>query len=262
MQIEKSLNFRDQNKAQNIRDYWENPSNISLMDRNLKKLEIDSVIPFLKENFRVLDIGCGDGEGTIEYAKRVVEIIGIDYSSAMIKKSLGRAQEHGENMNILQADVLSLPFCSETFDVVITERCLINLESWELQRGALESIREVLKEGGLYLMLETTLQGLGTLNGMRERVGLKPIPMPWHNQNFDLERLLSFLERGFQLVQRKSFGLYYFLSRVIHPLLAAPEEPRYDAKINQVAYFCQKAFEISGLEEVGPLNFFVLRKVR
>lgn len=262
MQIEKNLNFRDQNKSKNVRDYWENPGTVSLMDRNLKKLENDSIIPFLEENFRVLDIGCGDGEGTIEYAKRVKEIIGMDYSRTMIRKSLGRTRGYREDVHSLQADILSLPFYPGTFDAVITERCLINLESWEFQQRALENIREVLKEGGIYLMLETTLQGLRALNGMRKKVGLKPIPMPWHNQNFDLERLLPFLERGFQIIQRKSFGLYYFLSRVIHPLLVVPEEPKYDAYINQVAYFCQKAFEISGLEEAGPLNFFVLRKIR
>jgi len=261
MQTGRSSNFRDQDKAKKIRAYWEDPATVSLMDRNLKRLEIDTITPFLEENFKALDIGCGDGESTAEYAKKVAEIIGVDYSRTMVKKSLGRVGVLRKNITLLQADILNLPFCQEVFDVVITERCLINLESWELQQKALENIREVLKEGGLYLMLETTLQGLRVLNDMREKVGLKPIPMPWHNQNFDLEKLLPFLEKGFQLIQRKSFGLYYFLSRVIHPLLVAPEEPRYDAKMNQIAYFCQKAFEISELEGVGPLIFLVLKKI-
>jgi hypothetical protein len=52
--------------------------------------------------------------------------------------------------------------------------------------------------------------------------------------------------------------MYYFISRVIHPLLVAPDKPKYDARINSVALeICKK---IPDFRDMGHVALFVLRK--
>ncbi|MEW6542402.1 MAG: hypothetical protein AB1411_02200 [Nitrospirota bacterium] len=52
--------------------------------------------------------------------------------------------------------------------------------------------------------------------------------------------------------------MYYFLSRVVHPLLVRPEAPRFDAAINSIARrICS---EIPDYEELGHVALWVLRK--
>jgi len=52
--------------------------------------------------------------------------------------------------------------------------------------------------------------------------------------------------------------MYYFLSRVVHPLLVAPEAPRYDAPINRIAL--DIARQIPDFMGLGHLVAFILRK--
>ena len=55
----------------------------------------------------VLDLCCGNGFITFRCAKFCRSIIGVDYSSALIK--IARSRFHGENVSYLLADVCALP---------------------------------------------------------------------------------------------------------------------------------------------------------
>jgi hypothetical protein len=61
------------------------------------------------------------------------------------------------------------------------------------------------------------------------------MPKVWHNVDFVEARLLEALAPMFRVEERRHFGVYDFVARVVHPLLVAPEAPRYDARINQIA---------------------------
>lgn len=161
-------------------------------------------------------------------------------------------------------DVTELNFEKEYFDTVISQRCLLNLPSRDQQWKALSEIARVLKAGGTYLMLEGTLQGLKKLNEVRSRLGLGAIPEAdeksnWFSNKFDEEELRLKIKEYFTKVEAtQRFGMYFFISRVIHPLLVKPEEPRYDAHINSVAR--EIAMKIPDFEGLGHVALLVIRK--
>jgi hypothetical protein len=52
--------------------------------------------------------------------------------------------------------------------------------------------------------------------------------------------------------------MYYFLTRIIQPLLVAPEQPSYDHPLNEVAKRIARG--LPDLGEMGQLAGFILRK--
>jgi hypothetical protein len=52
--------------------------------------------------------------------------------------------------------------------------------------------------------------------------------------------------------------MYYFLTRIVQPILVAPGPPRHDHPLNAVAK--QIARSVPDLERMGQLSGFALRK--
>lgn len=103
---------------------------------------------------RILDVGCGTGDTTLEIAKKVEpdgKVIGIDLSPEGIAKAKEKAVEAGLS-NIVEfrvADAEKLPFEDESFDAVISE-CVVCL-TVDKQHVLNEKAR-VLKPGGRIVM--------------------------------------------------------------------------------------------------------------
>jgi SAM-dependent methyltransferase len=203
-------------------------------DYNQRLLEIEVLLQYLPQGQRILDVGCGNGFSTAVFARYAAHVVGIDYSAAMIERA-GREFGHLPNISFAVQDVLDLDFPPESFDVVISQRCLINLPTWETQQKAITNIARVLKPGGYFFLQEGSRQGRERLNQVRETFGLSRMPTVAYNLDFDEENLWPFVCRYFDIVEVRRFGLYDLISRVVHPLLVSPAEPRYDAKINEVA---------------------------
>jgi ubiquinone/menaquinone biosynthesis C-methylase UbiE len=136
-------------------------------------------------------------------------------------------------------DALRLPFDDGRFDCAITERCLLNLPTREDQQRAIQEIHRVLKPEGVYLMVEGTEDGLQRLNSLRTKLGLAPIPTADSDNisslKFREKEIEEFLMPLFEVETRQYWGTYYLISRVVHPLLVHPKEPRFDAPINTIA---------------------------
>src|SRR2546430_13902173 len=67
---------------------------------------------------RLLDVGCGPGRHSLEFAKRGLQVLGIDISPEFIAIAHSRAAEAGLQPSFFPMDARELPFDSE-FDVVI-----------------------------------------------------------------------------------------------------------------------------------------------
>lgn len=220
-----------------------------------RALEIDTIRTYLTSTDRVLDVGCGNGYTTSRIADDVREIVGMDYCPEMVARARATSALRFE-----VGDVLALgPADFGLFDVVLTERCLINLASWDDQRRALDNVASVLVPGGRLIFVEGSRDGRESLNRLRESLGLPAMPRVWHNVDFDEEATLAWLARRFAVEARRHFGVYDFVARVVHPLLVAPDAPAYDARINAVG-----ARLATLLQEFAPLSrvlFLVLRKL-
>lgn len=97
------------------------------------------------ESGRILDVGMGTGQLTNRLCSVYpdTKIIGIDFACGMAMK----AKEKYETFEILVADALALPFCTESFDRVISNAAY----QWvyDLPTAFAEALR-VLKKGGMF----------------------------------------------------------------------------------------------------------------
>lgn len=244
-----------------VKEYWKDPQTISLRDENLRLLEQRLIERHLGPTESLLEIGCGDCVNTLSYSRNSQSTLAMDYSWAMLKKAKVRLAQNGPGrIYLVNGDFAVLRALKTKFHTIISQRCLINLSGWEEQKEALFIILEKLCEQGTFLLVETTRQGLEKLNNLRHTVGLPPIPQPWHNQNFDLPRLLDFLEGYFRVEEMRDFSLYFLNTRVLSPLLGLTPGTSQSKKLDAVAREITEVVGASGLQGIGAQIFFKLRK--
>lgn len=105
----------------------------------------------------VLDIATGTGDLAISLAEtNAKKIIGLDISEGML--AVGRkkiaAKNLSERIQMVQADSEALPFEDNSFDAITVAFGVRNFE--HLEKG-LNEIYRVLKPGGLFVVLETSV---------------------------------------------------------------------------------------------------------
>ena len=234
-------------------------------DYQLRDLEIAYGMEFIRDGDTMLDVGCGPGVALRNYAgNRDIKAHGIDYSDKMVEFARENTKKTAPDLDIdfQTASVAELPYEDNTFDVVTSHRCLMALLDWDLQQKALIDIHRVLKPGGIYVMMEGTFDGLERLNFYRRKFNLPEIEADGSDRlmtlKFHEKQLHDFCEPHYELVRTQRFGMYYFMSRIVQPLLVSPENPRYDHPLNEVAK--QIAKVIPDLEGMGHLVGFALRK--
>ena len=166
------------------------------------------------------------------------------------------------NIEFQEASVTELPYEDAAFDVITSHRCLMALLDWDRQKQALDELHRVLKPGGILVLMEGTFDGLDRLNFFRRKFGLDEIEPDGRGRlltlKFHERELLEHVAPSWELVRTQRFGMYYFLTRIVQPLLVAPEAPSYDHELNRVARDIARVFP--DLEHMGHLVGFVLRR--
>ena len=103
------------------------------------------VLPYVREDISLLDVGCGPGTITADLARRIPDgrVVGVDLPSDVI----GAAQiEFGAaNLRFEVGDVYSLAFDADSFDLVYAHQVLQHLGD---PVGALREMLRVLRPGG------------------------------------------------------------------------------------------------------------------
>ena len=212
-------------------------STSTMEDTIIRQKELESIFSFfnLREvrvvASKVLEIGCGNGYALQQLAETYphTSFHGMDFSHDLLAIAEKRKISNG---SFSQGDIRKLTFEDASVDVVYTERCLINLLSWEDQQKGLAEIHRVLKKGGFYFMVESFTDGFDNLNKARTELGLNNIPVAHHNLYFNKESFGEFVKPLFSIVDPSSLGTventalqsnflssHYFSARVLHPLL-------------------------------------------
>ena len=118
----------------------------------------EAILP--KDNGKILDICTGTGDLALKIALRFSDqmVYGIDYSPEMLKvaREKARALKCG-NLSLAEGDCAQLPFESGSFDYVTVSFGFRNLSySQDTLGQALKEVRRVLKDGGRFIIIETS----------------------------------------------------------------------------------------------------------
>ncbi|XP_030945047.1 EEF1A lysine methyltransferase 4 isoform X1 [Quercus lobata] len=121
----------------------------------------------IKPNSSVLELGCGNSQLSEElYKDGITEITCIDLSAVAVEKMQKRLALKGYNeIKVLEADMLNLPFSNECFDVVIEKGTMDVLfvdsgDPWNPRpetvnkvMAMLEDAHRVLKPDGIFISI-------------------------------------------------------------------------------------------------------------
>ena len=113
----------------------------------------------IRRGIRGLDVGCGTGFPLIELAHvhgTSSHFTGIDIWADALERARVKLELHGlTNVDIIEADVASMPFPNAHFDLVVSN---LGINNFPDARAALRECRRVAKTNGR-LVLTTNVQG-------------------------------------------------------------------------------------------------------
>jgi len=99
---------------------------------------------------RVLEIGCGAGIDTLEFARNGAIVTAVDMTDNAVKLTTELAKEAGLKIEVHQAPATKLPFKDSTFDCVYSYGVLHHIPDVEV---ALGEISRVLKKSGKIMLM-------------------------------------------------------------------------------------------------------------
>jgi SAM-dependent methyltransferase len=98
-----------------------------------------------------LDIGCGTGFLSLEFAARGHRVTGVDFSSAMLEMARAKAAADEIAICFEKADAEALPFAAASFDLVASRHLLWTLPHPE---AAIDEWIRILRPGGRLLVVD------------------------------------------------------------------------------------------------------------
>lgn len=234
----------------------------NLIVRQMEIKVIDKFCRFLyngeyENKLKILDIGCGNGYTLSKLSEKFISynFTGLDVSGELLKIATSR------NLKNCRFEIMDCRLIHEqrdSVDFAFTERCLINLVSWEDQKFALKEIHRILKSKGYYLMIECFTDGLYSNNKARVECGLPELKESKYNTYIDKEKFLEYIKGRFKIynlpdIPPNYFSSHYFVARVLHPLIA-----KSNTKNSEFVKFFS---ELPPMGNYSPLQVYILKKV-
>jgi SAM-dependent methyltransferase len=166
---------------------------------------------------RLLEIGCGDGEATLRFAKAGAVVTAIDISRGMLELTRKKVDQAGVGMRVttIQMGGEVLDFPEGSFDLVYGHSILhhLNLDI------ASQRVARLLKSGGVGAFLEPlnynpVLNAFRYLTPQRRTATERPVEFDqlknmanhfsgWEHQEFYLFSLIAFF--WYYIIENKSF---------------------------------------------------------
>ena len=231
----------------------------TIRDIEFRKLNTLVVSRYLNKNDRCLDIACGNGFATAQYAQKVKFALGIDYLPEFIELANKKHQKLVKigKLAFRIGDILKLDLKGE-FDKIICERTLNNLTSFADHKKAVLNLHKALKKNGLLLLVEPTVQGHQSVDKVRTALGLPKLTKYWNNFYLDEVKFEKFIKPYFKIEKKIHFGTYHLISKILYPLYVYPKEQKFRSKFNRLARLISQEY----LEENGVSHtvLYVLRK--
>jgi ubiquinone/menaquinone biosynthesis C-methylase UbiE len=161
----------------------------------------------------VLDVACGPGNFTREFARAVGDdglAVGIDASRTMLARGAAELEAAGlANLALIRGDATALPFRDGGFDGLC---CFAALHLFADPFAALDEMRRVLNGGGR----------IAIMTSVRRQVTLSPLKPLIERASgmrvFESDEIVGALqERGFENVRQRLAGLVQFVGGRLAP---------------------------------------------
>lgn len=184
--------------------------------QSLKIYQAIGISPlFHKRGKKLLDLGCGAGIHSLNFAEMGFQVTGIDISVEGLKTAKKKAQKKSLKIKFPLRDILKNKFASESFDIVIFMNSLHHFYYSGLEK-ALQEAKRVLKKSGIIIICEPN--NLHFYNYLAYSIAhffkkhQSLINFRYLNETFTVNerslnpyKLLSLLEKDFRLLLFKFF---------------------------------------------------------
>jgi ArsR family transcriptional regulator len=121
----------------------------SYFDDRVTSLAIEKLLP---RDLTLADIGCGTGSLTFELARFADKVIGVDFSSEMLRRARAVAKERGvRNVEFRRGDALKLPLASRSMDAAF---CVMVLHFLPDPARAIAGLCRVVRRGGSVILVD------------------------------------------------------------------------------------------------------------
>lgn len=187
-------------ELEDIRQHWQNWAvsfgkdlRATTKGRTAKMIEIAAIGRVIKQarasfkrSLRILEVGCGNGFNCNWIAQNFTDchVTGLDYIPEMIEAAKQKQSEDGipaVQLNYVVGDALELKNIGDPFDVIFTDRCLINLNSWDLQQQAYRQMASFLTQDGYLATIENSSDARARQSRLRTDMGLPDRPVDKFN---------------------------------------------------------------------------------
>ena len=122
-------------------------------------------LKYLKNDSRVYDLGCSTASTLINIAKKSkdmnLDLIGIDSSSAMLKRANNKANAYNIDLTLLNDDIFNINF--KTSSVIISNYTLQFIRPLKREK-LIKKIYDSLEVGGVFIFSEKTISEEKILN--------------------------------------------------------------------------------------------------
>jgi SAM-dependent methyltransferase len=141
------------------------------------------------EHKRVLDAGCGTGYGSAELAQSAADVVGVDIAADAVEYATANYPIPG--LRFLESSCTSVPFPSQSFDVVVAFEVIEHLADY---RNFVDEAARLLTDNGVFIVSSPNKRYYAET---RAESG----PNPFHEHEFEAEEFVTELERVFPNVQ-------------------------------------------------------------
>ncbi len=173
----------------------------------------------IDRNSRVLEIGTSTGFTAIELSKLIpCKLTSIDINEMSLKEAAKRASIEGlENIEFKKADVNSLPFEDNTFDLVIVGNVLSLMPNRE---RAFEECRRVCKKSGFILSVPMYYIEVPSVKLIEDvskaiQVNITPLYKEDWDKFFDLPGLEIYMESSFKFDYIEDRAVSNFVENIL-----------------------------------------------
>ena len=172
-----------------------------------EEMRIARLLLGLGEGERVLDVACGPGNFSREFARAVGPdglVVGIDASRTMLERGAEENRNAGiSNLILVRGDATALPFLDASFDAVC---CFAALHLFADPFDALDEMRRALAPGGR----------IAIMTSVRRQLTIRPLKPVIERTSgmrlFESEQLITALEeRGFTGLHQRLAGMVQFV---------------------------------------------------